>query len=33
MKEDKVGRTCGTHEERRGVYRVLMGRPEGKRLP
>jgi len=24
-----VGRTCGTHG--RGVYRVLVGRPEGKR--
>jgi len=24
-----VGRTCGTHA--RGVYRVLVGRPEGKR--
>jgi hypothetical protein len=28
-----VGRTCGTHRvwEGRGVYRVLIGRPEGKR--
>jgi hypothetical protein len=26
-----VGRTCGTHGDRRGVYRVLIGRPEGKR--
>jgi hypothetical protein len=25
-----VGRTCGTHGGR-GVYRVLVGRPEGKR--
>jgi hypothetical protein len=25
----KVGGTCGTHG--RGVYRVLVGRPEGKR--
>jgi len=25
-----VGRTCGTHGEGRGVYRVLVGRPEGK---
>jgi hypothetical protein len=24
-----VGRTCGTHG--RGVYRVLVGRPEGRR--
>jgi hypothetical protein len=26
-----VGGTCGTHGEGRGVYRVLVGRPEGKR--
>jgi hypothetical protein len=28
-----VGGTCGTHgeEEGRGVYRVVAGRPEGKR--
>jgi hypothetical protein len=26
-----VGGTCGTHEERRGVYRVLVGRPEFKK--
>jgi hypothetical protein len=26
-----VGGTCGTHWEGRGVYRVLVGRPEGKR--
>jgi hypothetical protein len=25
-----VGRTCGTHGGRRGVYRVF-GRPEGRR--
>jgi hypothetical protein len=29
--EDVVGGTCGTHGEGRGVYRVLVGRPEGKR--
>jgi hypothetical protein len=29
MKEDEVGGTCGTHG--RGVYRVLVGRSEGKR--
>jgi hypothetical protein len=28
-----VGGTCGTHGEGRGVYRVLVGRPEGKRPP
>jgi hypothetical protein len=26
-----VGWTCGTHGEGRGVYRVSVGRPEGKR--
>jgi hypothetical protein len=26
-----VGWICGTHGEVRGVYRVLVGRPEGKR--
>jgi hypothetical protein len=31
MKEDEVGGTCGTHGEGRGVYRVLVGRPEGKK--
>jgi hypothetical protein len=32
IKEDEVGRTCGTHGEGRSFYRVLVGRPEGKRL-
>jgi len=27
-----VGMICGTHRGGRGVYRVLFGRPEGKRL-
>jgi hypothetical protein len=27
----EVGGTCSTHGEERGVYRVLVGRPEGKR--
>jgi hypothetical protein len=31
MKEDEVGWTCGTHGEGRGVYRVLVRRPQGKR--
>jgi hypothetical protein len=26
-----VGGTCGTHGDGRGVYRVLVERPEGKR--
>jgi hypothetical protein len=25
-----LGWTCGTNGERRGVYRVLVGKPEGK---
>jgi hypothetical protein len=27
-----MGRTCGSHGEERGVHRVLVGKPEGKRL-
>jgi hypothetical protein len=27
-----MGGACGQGDERRGTYRVLMGRPEGKRL-
>ena len=26
-----MGRACGTHEEGRGVHKVLVGKPEGKR--
>jgi hypothetical protein len=26
-----MGRTCGTYGERRGAYRVLVEKPEGKR--
>jgi len=26
-----MGGACRTYEERRGVYRVLVGKPEGKR--
>jgi hypothetical protein len=26
-----VGETCGTHGDGVGVYRVLVGKPEGKR--
>jgi hypothetical protein len=31
MKEDEVGGTCGTHGGGGAVYRVLVGKPEGKR--
>jgi hypothetical protein len=27
-----MGGTCGTHGEKRGVYRIVIGKPEGKRL-
>jgi hypothetical protein len=27
----EVGRACNTYGESRGLYRVLMGKPEGKR--
>jgi hypothetical protein len=27
-----VGGTCGTNGEKRNVYRLLVGKPEGKRL-
>jgi hypothetical protein len=30
MKEDEMGWTGGTYGEGRGVYRVLVGRPECK---
>jgi hypothetical protein len=31
MKENEVGGACGTHGRGRNVYRVLVGKPEGKR--
>jgi hypothetical protein len=31
MDEDEMGWAGGTHGEGRGAYRVLVGRPEGKR--
>jgi hypothetical protein len=27
-----MGRACSTHGEKRNAYRILMGKPEGKRL-
>jgi hypothetical protein len=27
-----MGGVCSTYGERRGIYRVLVGKPEGKRL-
>jgi hypothetical protein len=26
-----MGRACSTHGEKRNAYRILMGKPEGKR--
>jgi hypothetical protein len=31
VKEDEMGRTCSTYGERRNAYRILVGKPEGKR--
>ena len=31
IKSRRDGLSCSTHGERRGVYRVLVGKPEGKR--
>jgi hypothetical protein len=30
-KETEMGRACGTYKERRGAYRALVGKPEGRR--
>jgi hypothetical protein len=31
IQKNVIGRACSTYGERSGVYRVLMGRPGGKR--
>jgi hypothetical protein len=31
IEKHEMGRACCTMRERRGVYRVLVGKPEGKR--
>jgi len=31
MKKNEMGRACSTYGEKRGMYRVLVGKPEGKR--
>jgi hypothetical protein len=31
VKEDELGRACNTNGEKRNAYRVLVGKPEGKR--
>ena len=31
IEKNEMGEECNTCEERRGIYRVLVGKPEGKR--
>jgi hypothetical protein len=31
LEENEMGRTCSSMGDRRGVYRILVGRPEGRR--
>jgi hypothetical protein len=31
VKEDEMGRACSTNGEKRNAYRILAGKPEGKR--
>ena len=31
IKKNEVGGACSSYVERRGVYRLLVGKPEGKR--
>ena len=31
IKEDEMGEACGMHGRERNLYRVLVGKPEGKR--
>jgi hypothetical protein len=31
VKEDEMDRACSTNGEKRSAYRVLVGKPEGKR--
>jgi hypothetical protein len=31
VKEDEIGRACSTNGEKRNAYRILVGKPEGKR--
>ena len=31
IEKNEVGRACSRYGEKRGVYRVLVGKPEGKR--
>jgi hypothetical protein len=31
IKKDEMGRACNTDKEKRNAYRILVGKPEGKR--
>jgi hypothetical protein len=31
VKEDEMDRACSTNREKRNAYRILVGKPEGKR--
>jgi hypothetical protein len=31
VEEDEMGRPCNTNGEKRSAYRLLVGKPEGKR--
>jgi hypothetical protein len=31
VNEDEMGKECSMHEKKRTAYRILMGKPEGKR--
>jgi hypothetical protein len=31
VKEYEIGRACSTNRENRNTYRILVGKPEGKR--
>jgi hypothetical protein len=31
LKKDVIGRACSTNGEKRNAYKILVGKPEGKR--
>jgi hypothetical protein len=31
VKEDEIGRACSMNGDKRNAYRILVGKPEGKR--
>jgi hypothetical protein len=33
VKEDEMGRACSTNGAKRNAYRILVGKPEGKKPP